>query len=47
MEAVLNAMDSEAPVQRMLTMAEQEEKSEKIMNHLRARLQEIQETSLS
>ena len=47
LEKGLNAMDSEAPVQRMIIMAEQEEKSEKLMTHLRARLQEIQETNLS
>lgn len=39
----LNSMTSEAPVQRLIILAEEEEKSEKIMNQLRARLAELQE----
>lgn len=46
LEAALSKMDSEAPVQRILVIAEQEEKSEKILNHIKSRLQELQEQSL-
>ena len=42
----LEKMDSEAPVQRLLSMAEMEDLSEKKINHIKSRLQELQETSL-
>jgi hypothetical protein len=47
LEAALGKMTSEAPVQRILVIAEQEEKSEKIINHIKSRLQELQELSLT
>lgn len=47
LEAALNKMTSEAPVQRMLIIAEQEELSEKKTRHITARLQELQEISLT
>jgi hypothetical protein len=43
LQNALNQMTSQAPVQRLITMAEQEEKSEKIMDNIRARLAELQE----
>ena len=43
LQNALNKMTSQAPVQRVLTIAEQEEKSEKIMKVIRARLAELQE----
>jgi hypothetical protein len=46
LEAALNKMDSEAPVQRMLVIAEQEEVSSKRIGHIEARLAELQEISL-
>lgn len=39
----LNKMTSQAPVLRLITIADQEEKSEKILKVLRARLAELQE----
>jgi hypothetical protein len=39
----LNKMTSQAPVLRLITMAEQEEKSEKILKEIRGRLSELQE----
>jgi hypothetical protein len=39
----LNKMTSEAPVQRLITLAEEQEKSEKILQEIRARLAELQE----
>lgn len=47
LEAALNKMDSEAPVQRMLVIAEQEEISSKRIGHIEARLAELQELSLT
>ena len=46
LEAALNKMDSEAPVQRMLVIAEQEEISAKRIGHIESRLSELQELSL-
>lgn len=43
LQSALNEMTSQAPVQRLITIAEQEEKSEKILNHIRGRLAELQE----
>ena len=42
-----NKMTSQAPVYRLLTIAESEEKSEKIINHIKARLSELQEHELN
>lgn len=39
----LNKMTSEAPVQRLINLAEEQEKSEKILKEIRARLAELQE----
>ena len=39
----LNKMTSQAPVLRLITIAEDEEKSEKILKEIRARLAELQE----
>lgn len=47
LEAALGKMTSEAPVQRLLAIAEQEEISEKKTKHIIARLQELQEISLT
>jgi hypothetical protein len=43
LQNALNKMTSQAPVQRLITIAEQEEKSEKILKVIRARLAELQE----
>ena len=43
LQNALKKMTSQAPVQRLLTIAEQEEKSEKIMDNIRGRLAELQE----
>jgi hypothetical protein len=46
LRAALEKMDSEAPVQRLLVIAEEEELSEKKIKHVKSRLQELQEISL-
>jgi len=43
----LEKMDSEAPVQRLLSIAEDEEMSEKKINHIRQRLAELQGVSVA
>jgi hypothetical protein len=47
LQNALNKMTSQAPVQRILTIAEGEEKSEKILNTIRGRLSELQELELT
>lgn len=47
LKAALEKMDSEAPVQRLLRIAEDEEMSEKKIKHIRARLAELQGVSVA
>lgn len=47
LQAALNKFTSTAPVYRLERMAENQEKSEKILNAIRARLSEIQELEYS
>ena len=47
LQAVLNKVESEAPLLRMLDIATKEEKSEKIINAIKARLSEIQKLPVS
>ena len=43
LENAINKMTSVAPIYRLLAMAEEQEKSEKVIEHLRRRLSELQE----
>ncbi len=43
LEATLNSTSSVALLYRILTLAEEMEKSEKVMNHIKSRLSEVQE----
>jgi len=42
-EAAMNKMTSVAPLNRLLALAEEQEKSDKLVGHIKARLSEIQE----
>ena len=46
LQHALNKFTSEAPVYRMLTLSEEEEKSEKIARAIKARLSELQEIDI-
>ncbi len=47
LQQAVNKITAEAPLLRLLALAEQEEKSSKILNVIKGRLAEVQETKLS